>query len=218
MRRLFSSSDAGRDRHHRRAHVALGLSATDDAVRSDSLLGKSDVVRVGPSRSTERSTSVSVPTFCSIRSTHVDDDDHHGAADAHCSGPPSSCQTLSAAGDREQPDGGQRGGVDDGRCDGHESRERRTVRNCTIARDRFERVEQLAVAERLFSLPAAVAPVIAEYVTEGFDFLAMKLLPDQGVTVDAPGSRDEPRGVAFAAACAWRRSEQAPPSASRSGS
>ena len=32
-----------------------------------------------------------------------------------------------------------------------------------------------------FVIPAAVQPVIAEYVTEGFDFLAMKLLPNQGV-------------------------------------
>ncbi len=32
-----------------------------------------------------------------------------------------------------------------------------------------------------FSLPAAVLPVIDAYVTEGFDFLAMKLLPDQGI-------------------------------------
>jgi uncharacterized protein DUF2330 len=32
-----------------------------------------------------------------------------------------------------------------------------------------------------FSIPDAVQPVIAEYVTEGFDFLAMKLLPNQGV-------------------------------------
>ncbi len=32
-----------------------------------------------------------------------------------------------------------------------------------------------------FVIPAAVTPVIDAYVTEGFDFLAMKLLPNQGV-------------------------------------
>jgi hypothetical protein len=32
-----------------------------------------------------------------------------------------------------------------------------------------------------FSIPADVAPVVSEYVAEGFDFLAMKLLPDVGV-------------------------------------
>jgi hypothetical protein len=32
-----------------------------------------------------------------------------------------------------------------------------------------------------FDIPAAVTPVIDAYVTEGFDFLAMKLLPNQGV-------------------------------------
>jgi hypothetical protein len=32
-----------------------------------------------------------------------------------------------------------------------------------------------------FDIPANVTPVIDEYVQEGFDFLAMKLLPDQGV-------------------------------------
>ena len=37
-----------------------------------------------------------------------------------------------------------------------------------------------------FSLPAAVLPVIDEYVTEGFDFLAMKLLPGQGVQAMRP--------------------------------
>jgi hypothetical protein len=32
-----------------------------------------------------------------------------------------------------------------------------------------------------YNIPADVQPVVAEYVTEGFDFLAMKLLPNQGV-------------------------------------
>ena len=32
-----------------------------------------------------------------------------------------------------------------------------------------------------FDIPAAVTPVIDAYVTEGFDFLAMKLLPNRGV-------------------------------------
>ena len=37
-----------------------------------------------------------------------------------------------------------------------------------------------------FSIPAEVKPVIDEYVKEGFDFLAMKLLPDQGVQAMRP--------------------------------
>jgi hypothetical protein len=50
------------------------------------------------------------------------------------------------------------------------------------------------LAQNGFIVPAAEAPVIAEYVAEGFDFLAMKLLPDQGVQamrpvrVTAPGA------------------------------
>ncbi len=45
-----------------------------------------------------------------------------------------------------------------------------------------------------FQIPADVKPIIAQYVTEGFDFLAMKLLPNQGVQsmrpvrVTAPGA------------------------------
>ncbi len=37
-----------------------------------------------------------------------------------------------------------------------------------------------------YNIPADVVPVIAEYVTEGFDFLAMKLLPNQGVQAMRP--------------------------------
>lgn len=37
------------------------------------------------------------------------------------------------------------------------------------------------LAQNGYSIPADVQPVIAEYVTEGFDFLAMKLLPNAGV-------------------------------------
>ncbi|MEO7112211.1 MAG: DUF2330 domain-containing protein, partial [Polyangiaceae bacterium] len=37
-----------------------------------------------------------------------------------------------------------------------------------------------------FSIPADVTPVIDEYVKEGFDFLAMKLLPDEGVQAMRP--------------------------------
>lgn len=45
-----------------------------------------------------------------------------------------------------------------------------------------------------FVIPADVMPVLNQYVTEGFDFLAMKLLPNQGVSsmrpvrVSAPGA------------------------------
>lgn len=37
------------------------------------------------------------------------------------------------------------------------------------------------LADNGFELPAEVSPIIAQYVSEGFDFLAMKLLPNQGV-------------------------------------
>jgi hypothetical protein len=37
-----------------------------------------------------------------------------------------------------------------------------------------------------FSIPADVTPIIDAYVTEGFDFLAMKLLPDDGIQAMRP--------------------------------
>jgi hypothetical protein len=37
-----------------------------------------------------------------------------------------------------------------------------------------------------YNIPAAVQPILAAYVAEGFDFLAMKLLPDQGVQAMRP--------------------------------
>ncbi len=37
-----------------------------------------------------------------------------------------------------------------------------------------------------YNIPAAVQPILAAYVTEGFDFLAMKLLPGQGVQAMRP--------------------------------
>jgi MYXO-CTERM domain-containing protein len=42
------------------------------------------------------------------------------------------------------------------------------------------------LAQNGFVIPADVTPVIDEYVTEGFNFLAMKLLPDQGVQAMRP--------------------------------
>jgi hypothetical protein len=42
------------------------------------------------------------------------------------------------------------------------------------------------LAQNGFSIPADVTPVIDAYVSEGFDFLAMKLLPDQGVQAMRP--------------------------------
>jgi hypothetical protein len=37
-----------------------------------------------------------------------------------------------------------------------------------------------------YNIPAAVQPILAAYVSEGFDFLAMKLLPNQGVQAMRP--------------------------------
>ena len=42
------------------------------------------------------------------------------------------------------------------------------------------------LAQNGFDIPADVKPVIAQYVTEGFDFLAMKLLPGAGVQAMRP--------------------------------
>ncbi len=42
------------------------------------------------------------------------------------------------------------------------------------------------LAENGYNIPTDVAPVVAEYVKEGFDFLAMKLLPNQGVQAMRP--------------------------------
>jgi hypothetical protein len=42
------------------------------------------------------------------------------------------------------------------------------------------------LTQNSFDIPAAVKPVIAQYVTEGFNFLAMKLLPGQGVQAMRP--------------------------------
>ncbi len=50
------------------------------------------------------------------------------------------------------------------------------------------------LTQNSFDIPTAVQPIIAQYVAEGFDFLAMKLLPGQGVQamrpvrVTAPGA------------------------------
>jgi hypothetical protein len=42
------------------------------------------------------------------------------------------------------------------------------------------------LAQNGYNVTPDVAPVIAEYITEGFDFLAMKLLPNQGVQAMRP--------------------------------
>ncbi|HEY5147030.1 MAG TPA: DUF2330 domain-containing protein [Polyangiaceae bacterium] len=42
------------------------------------------------------------------------------------------------------------------------------------------------LAQNGFAIPSDVVPIINEYVTEGFDFLAMKLLPNQGVQAMRP--------------------------------
>jgi hypothetical protein len=45
-----------------------------------------------------------------------------------------------------------------------------------------------------FNIPASVVPVINQYVAEGFDFLAMKLLPNQGVKAMRPVRVTTPGG------------------------
>ena len=84
--------------------------------------------------------------------------------------------------DRRCRDGGRRR-----RSAGHhdQARERRPLCNGAASLDRLERARQLACPNG-YNIPADVAPVIAEYVAEGFDFLAMKLLPNQGVQAMRP--------------------------------
>ena len=50
------------------------------------------------------------------------------------------------------------------------------------------------LAQNGFNIPADVVPVINQYVTEGFDFLAMKLLPHQGVQSMRPVRVTTPGG------------------------
>ena len=42
------------------------------------------------------------------------------------------------------------------------------------------------LAQNGFNIPSDVVPIINQYVSEGFDFLAMKLLPNQGVQAMRP--------------------------------
>ena len=65
---------------------------------------------------------------------------------------------------------------------GHGARlaERRPLRDRAAPLDRRERAQQLARRERL-QHPRRRQPILAAYNAEGFDFLAMKLLPGQGV-------------------------------------
>ena len=50
------------------------------------------------------------------------------------------------------------------------------------------------LAQNGFNIPANVVPVINQYVTEGFDFLAMKLLPNKGVQSMRPVRVTTPGG------------------------
>ena len=50
------------------------------------------------------------------------------------------------------------------------------------------------LAQNGFNIPADVVPVINQYVAEGFDFLAMKLLPNQGVQSMRPVRVTTPGG------------------------
>ena len=68
------------------------------------------------------------------------------------------------------------------------------------------------LAQNGYNIPTGVTPVIAAYVTEGFDFLAMKLLPEPGRPGDASGARHDARARRSRCRFAWRRSARAPPS------
>ena len=74
------------------------------------------------------------------------------------------------------------------------------------------------LAQNGFSIPADVVPVIDQYVAEGFDFLAMKLLPNQGVQAMRPVRVTTPGASLSLAAAHGGRSGPAPRSGSRSGS
>ena len=90
-----------------------------------------------------------------------------------------------------------------------EAGERGPVRDGAAPLHRLERARQLA-RENGYDIPAAVQPVIDAYVTEGFDFLAMKLLPNQGVQAMRPVRVTHARRVALPCRFAWRRSARAP--------
>ena len=96
--------------------------------------------------------------------------------------------------------------------------ERRPVRDRPAPLDRRERARTTGSRRTASSSRRRVQPVIAAYVTEGFDFLAMKLLPNQGVQAMRPVRVTMPGASLSLPLAHGRRSAPAPPSASRSGS
>src|SRR5262249_1935088 len=70
----------------------------------------------------------------------------------------------------------------------HEARERRSVLHGAASPDQPERSRctHEVASDNGFEIPADVQPILAQYTKEGSDFLAMKLLPNQGIQAMRP--------------------------------
>jgi hypothetical protein len=181
LRRLFSSTstaDAGRLRHYRRANAAFGLADADDALRPNRLRRHAVVVCLGApdpwnrDRRTQRrrafrldgrsdrdadpGAALQLPSAAELFGRRV-----RFRQQVKCSG------RVWRARLRAHASG-----------DGDETGERGAVRDRPAPRDRLP--------QNGFEVADAEAPIIAQYVAEGFGFLAMKLLPDQGVKAMRP--------------------------------
>ncbi len=96
-----------------------------------------------------------------------------------CAPPPSNC-TFPQAGSANGSAGGGGGGVDVTKAEnvGPYATVQLHATDSTAL--------ETWLSDNGFTIPADQKPIIAQYVSEGFDFLAMKLLPNQGVSSMRP--------------------------------
>jgi hypothetical protein len=93
----------------------------------------------------------------------------------NCPGPPASCQSQGFAGTASPSANDKGGGVT-------VTKQQNVGPYATVQLHATDSgALETWLADNGFQIPADVKPIIAQYVTEGFDFLAMKLLPNQGV-------------------------------------
>ena len=101
----------------------------------------------------------------------------------NCPAPPDECQSRGAFGGGASADGGAGAGPNDVTVTKAEN-------VGPYASVQLHATDSSALETWLsdngFMIPADVKPIIAQYVSEGFDFLAMKLLPNQGVQAMRP--------------------------------
>ena len=108
----------------------------------------------------------------------------------NCAPPPSNCQFGSSA---SAPNGGGFGGKGAGDVTVTKAENVGPYATVQLHATDSSALETW-LADNGFTIPAAQKPIIDQYVKEGFDFLAMKLLPNQGVSsmrpvrVTAPGA------------------------------